>query len=260
MGAKRVRPRAGRQARGRHSVSPRLAAELVRSFRLSPGETVVEIGAGSGRLTRELTRVASVVLAIELDAGEAQGLLRTEPPPANLFVHRGDALDAELPPTPFRLVGNIPFGISTGLLRRFLDDDRTTGAELIVQLDFARRVTSARGHVLPLLWATAWELELRRRIPARCFHPAPSVDAAWLSATRREPPLIRPKDRAAFERFVRRGFRRADVPVNRSLDLPRNALRRGAATQRPLDLDVVAWLELFEASRGARHGGSRDKP
>lgn len=258
MGAKRV-PRAAREARGRHSVSPRLAAELVRSFRLRSDETVVEIGAGSGRLTRELTRVANAVLAIELDPGDAQGLLRTEPHPPNLFVHRGDALGAVLPPTPFRLVGNIPFGISTGLLRRFLDDDRTTGAELIVQLEFARKVATARGHVLPLLWATAWELELRRRIPARCFHPAPSVDAAWLSVSRRDPPLIRPKDRAAFERFVRRGFRRADVPLHRSLVTRAEALRRVGASVRALDLDVLAWVELFKALQETQQKRSRDR-
>jgi 23S rRNA (adenine-N6)-dimethyltransferase len=244
-------------ALGRHSVSPRLAAELVRSFRIQPDETVVEVGAGSGRITRELAKAARLVVALELDLASAQRLLRGDPPPSNLLVHRGDALAAVLPPVPFRLVGNIPFGISTGLLRRFLDDEGTTGIELIVQLEFARKVASARGHVLPLLWATAWKLELRERISSRRFHPAPSVDAAWLSGARRDPPLIRSGDLPAFERLVRRAFHRADLAVGRSLDLSPSVLHRVGRTgdRAAGELDVAAWVDLFEAIRASGRAG-----
>jgi 23S rRNA (adenine-N6)-dimethyltransferase len=229
-------------------LGPRLAAELVRSFDIRPHETVVEIGAGSGRLTRELTLFAAVVLAIEVDPALARRLLGRRDAPANLFVHRGDALAGSLPPCPFRLVGNIPFGISTGVLRRFLSDDRTTRADLIVQFELARKMASPRGHLLPVLLAIDWHLELMRRIPARRFHPVPAVDAAWLSARRRRSPLVGRVDRPRFERMVRRAFRYAGLPLRRSLGVRPILLREaGCSDARAIDLDVWEWVRVFEA-------------
>ena len=247
MDGQRSRPRA--ESRGRHYLGPRFAAELVRGFHIAPDELVVEIGAGSGRLTRELVRVADIVVAIELDPLLAKGLVGAGWAPSNLLVHRGDALDATLPPSSFRVVGNVPFGISTAVLRRFLEDERTTRADLIVQLEFARKQAAPRGHVLSVLWGAAWALRLRRRIPAGRFHPAPGVDAAWLSAVRRDPPLILPAERRGFERFVRRGFRHATLPVHASLGVSRATLRRacGDADARAVDLDVTDWARVFRA-------------
>jgi len=259
VGEQGSRPHATEVPRGRHFLAPRLAAELVRAFGVSRDETVVEIGAGSGRLTRELARAAGLVLAIELDPVLARGLLRGEAAPPNLFVHRGDALAAALPPGAFRLIGNIPFGISTRLLRRFLDDERTTRADLIVQFEFARKIAAPRGHVLPVLWATDWHFELCQRIPASRSHPAPLVDAAWLSAVRRHPPLILRDDRPAFERVVRRAFRHAGLPLRRSLEVS-PAVLRGAIeglNARAVDLDVRDWVRLFLAMAAIDRTGPR---
>ena len=255
MGEQRPLPR----ATGGHFLGPRFATELVRAFDIGPAETVVEIGAGSGRLTRELVRVAGVVLALELDPVLARTLVGGRGSSPNLFVHRGDALDAVLPPTPFRVVGNVPFGISTALLRRFLHDDRSTRADLIVQLELARKHAAARGHLSSVIWAIEWDLTVRRRIPARCFHPAPSVEAAWLSAVRRTPPLLPRHERPAFERLVRRAFGRAGLPVRRSLDVAPIVLRRAGvdADARAVDLHVRQWVRLFLRTRPPGSKGAR---
>jgi 23S rRNA (adenine-N6)-dimethyltransferase len=244
----RSRPRA-QPPRGRHYLAPRFAAELVRSFDIARHELVVEVGAGTGRLTRELVQVADVVVAIELDPNLAKGILGTHRAPPNLLVHRGDALEAVLPPSPFRVVGNVPFGISTALLRRFLADERTTRADLIVQLELARKHAAARGHVQSVLWSIEWQLQVRRRIPATRFHPAPRVDAAWLSAARRNSPLIPGEERRAFEQLLRRAFRQASRPLRSSLGVSRPTIRRacGDADARAVDLDVLGWASLFRA-------------
>ena len=251
MGGQRPRPHA-ETSRGRHYLGPRFASELVRGFDIARDELVVEIGAGTGRLTRELVQVADVVVAIEVDPVLAKGLVGAGWAPSNLLVHRGDALEAALPQSSFRVVGNVPFGISTALLRRFLEDERTTRADLIVQLELARKHAASRGRVLSVLWGTAWHLRMRRRIPARRFHPAPRVDAAWLSAVRRDVPLIPLDERREFERLVRRGFRHATRPLRTSLGVSRPTLRRACvdAEARAVDLASTEWARLFRAIEG----------
>jgi 23S rRNA (adenine-N6)-dimethyltransferase len=241
----------GRQPSGRHFLSRRLAAELARGFDIGSADLVVEVGAGTGRLTRELARAGGLVLAIELDADLARDLLRSASAWPNVYVHQGDALGVALPRSPFRVVGNIPFGITTGLLRRMVDQPHAERLDLITQLEPARKRAIAKGSVLSVVWSTTWRFEVRRRIPRAVFHPSPSVDAAWLVGSRRDEPLIDPADRVRFERFVRRGFEAPDLPIVRALGV-RPAMIRGLdidARARAIDLTVDEWVSVFRQLR-----------
>lgn len=97
VGARSSRPRRDVPTRGRHFLGPRSAAELVRAFEVGSADLVVEVGAGTGRLTRELARFAGLVLAIEIDPALSSTLLRSARSWPNVFVHRGDALDTQIP-------------------------------------------------------------------------------------------------------------------------------------------------------------------
>jgi 23S rRNA (adenine-N6)-dimethyltransferase len=241
----------GRKSSGRHFLSPRLAAELARAFDIGSADLVIEVGAGAGRLTRELARTGSLVLAIELDADLARDLLRSASAWPNVYVHQGDALEVALPRSPFRLAGNIPFGITTGLLRRVMDTPHAERLDLITQLEPARKRAAARGSVLSVVWSTAWRFEIRRRLSRRYFHPHPSVDAAWLVGTRRDEPLINPAERVRFERFVRRGFEAPDQPIVRALGV-RAAMFGGLDIDpraRAIDLTVDEWVSVFRLLR-----------
>jgi 23S rRNA (adenine-N6)-dimethyltransferase len=246
--------RAGRSPSGRHYLTPRVAAELVRDFEVRPDELVVEIGAGTGRLTRELARTGATVLAIELDEAPATHVLRAARAWKNVYVRQDDVLDVALPGTPFRAVGNIPFGITTDLLRTLIQGSAAERIDLIVQREVARKRAAGRGNVLAVLWAGAWQLEVRRTIDARSFHPTPGVDAAWLAGKRRAVPLVERDEAAAFERFVRAAFRRANAPVSQATGLSRPRLIAASVDPRSRirDLPVEQWLAAFRAARRAR--------
>jgi 23S rRNA (adenine-N6)-dimethyltransferase len=243
----RARRDPGKRPQGRHFLPPRFAAELVGHFQIASDDVVVEVGAGSGRLTRELAQAGALVLAIELDAGLAGHLLRAASAWPNVYVHQGDALEAALPSTPFRVVGNIPFGITTTLLRLLVDLEQVTRLDLITQLEPARKRATAKGSVLSVVWSATWRFEVRRHISRRYFHPSPSVDAAWLVGSRRDEPLIDAGDRVRFERFVRRGFEAPDASIVRALGVrPRTIDGTGVdPTARAIDLTVGEWVELF---------------
>jgi 23S rRNA (adenine-N6)-dimethyltransferase len=194
------------------------------------------------------------VLAIEIDPALSSTLLRSARSWPNVFVHQGDALEAQIPATSFRVVGNIPFAITTALLRRITRLEQAERLDLITQLESAHKRATTRGSVLSVLWGAEWRFVVRRRIPARSFHPAPSVDAAWLVAERRSQPLIAPTERISFERLVRRGFAKAGAPIDRSLGLRRSAIRAADLNpdDRAIDLTLDDWITLFRVGSGGR--------
>jgi 23S rRNA (adenine-N6)-dimethyltransferase len=234
--------------RSRHFLRSRsLAAAIVAGADISPRDLVVDIGAGSGRLTAELARVARRVVAIELEPRLAAGLRGRWP---NVHVVAGDALAVPLPDEPFRVVANIPFAHTSELLHRLLDDPRLplVRADLIVEWGVAvKRGLPAPSSVSGVLWGAFHELRVERKLPADAFDPPPGCDAGVLVATRRMRPLIAPGELPAYRRFVADAFRRGR--------------RIGGAL--PRDLDAHQWAERYsryaatgsQTSAGARRSG-----
>jgi 23S rRNA (adenine-N6)-dimethyltransferase len=79
------------------------------------------------------------------------------------------------------------------------------GADLIVQWEVARkRALMPPTTLLSTTWAPWWCFEIGERIPAAAFRPVPSVDAALLRVTRRDPPILPPHMAGPYATFVRR--------------------------------------------------------
>jgi 23S rRNA (adenine-N6)-dimethyltransferase len=248
--ARRAR-HASRRAADRHLLRPALAAAIVADADVRPNELVLDIGAGNGRLTQELARTGARVLAIELDPDDAATLRRRFASSDNITVVEGDALGAPLPRESFRVVANLPFGRTTAILRKLLDDPLVplSRADVIVEWDVARkRAACWPSTLLGVCWAAWYELLVVRRVPRTCFEPPPSVDAAVLRVTPRRRPLVRVDDRAAFHAFVRAGFDRG-LPRSRAARqcVRRLGLARGATAR---ELDVYQWAALFAALQG----------
>jgi 23S rRNA (adenine-N6)-dimethyltransferase len=227
---------------------------------IEPDDLVVEIGAGTGRLTEPLVLSARRVVAIELDPSFADALRRRFHARQNITVVEGDILRVPLPQAAFRAFGNVPFSPTTAILRRLLDDPTSAlrRADLIVQYETARKRASVwPSNLVSLGWQPWWEFVLSRHLSASAFEPVPPVDAGLLSVTRRSPPLLPSEERRAFVSFVRAGFRRANLPLTRSLHprIPERAWKRlarerGVAPRsKASDLDVFDWVALFALVR-----------
>jgi 23S rRNA (adenine-N6)-dimethyltransferase len=197
---------------------------------------VLDLGAGRGRLTAELARVARQVVAVELDRRLAFGLRdRWE----NVEVECADAAAIELPAEPFRVVANLPFDRATAILRHLLDDPRVplVRADVIVQWSVAvKRALPWPSTVNDVLWGAWYSTSLARRLPRSAFDPPPSVDAGVLVIERRPQPLVPEAQWNRYRGFVSGGFRR-----------PRSVALRAA----PRNLDAHQWAELFSRSRSS---------
>jgi 23S rRNA (adenine-N6)-dimethyltransferase len=210
----------GSRRLGQHFLgSQRLATQLVADAGVDRAHRVVDLGAGAGALTNALAATGASVLAVELDDELARGLAVRFAAAPNVTVFRADVCDVPLPATPFRVVANPPFGHTAAVLRRLLDQPTGTGglerADLVVQWQVARhraRVdTGEPADLLGATWGPWWHFARGRRLPAACFRPRPSVDAAVLVVTRRDPPLVDAAQFARYAAFVATEFaRRSD--------------------------------------------------
>jgi 23S rRNA (adenine-N6)-dimethyltransferase len=260
VGERRRPPRSGAaRPDGQHFLRSReIAAELVQQAGIGPADHVFEIGAGAGRLTEALAARARLVTAVELDPDLATRLRRTFRGDRAIEVVHGDVLRTPTPVRPYRAFGNIPFAITTAMLRRLLDepDGPLQRADLLMQFETARkRASSWPSTLLSLSWQPWWEFTLARRVPRHGFEPPPAVDAGLLVVTRRHA-LLPIEDRGAYVRMVRRSFNKSSWPVRRSLraELPpmtwkHLARDRGLSVDAtPRDLDVFDWVAVWKAS------------
>jgi 23S rRNA (adenine-N6)-dimethyltransferase len=206
-------PRDERRRRlGQNFLRADLADALVADAACSPGDLVVEIGAGRGACTFALARRGARVIALEKDPAWAAALRREVRRRGldTVTVVCADAVDAQLPRRPFRVFGSIPFGATTDILRRLLGDPggALERADVVVQWEVARkRAAIPPSTALSTAWAPWWTFEVGRRIPARAFRPVPRVDAAMLHVSRRRPPLLPVHMAPAYVDFVRRQWK-----------------------------------------------------
>jgi 23S rRNA (adenine-N6)-dimethyltransferase len=253
-------------------VDRRAIDALVTGSGVGDGDLVVDIGAGNGLISEALVRRGARVLAIERDPSLADRLRAKFATWPAVTVTENDVLAAPLPAGPFRVVANIPFGITTKILRRLLDSGGLVRADVIVQAEVARkRATGGRGTLLNACWEPWFEFGTGARIPATAFRPVPRVDTAVLIVTRRDPPLVDPAARRDYTDFVTAAFEGARPTVASALAraIPRarfaglaRELGFGAGAL-PSQLDVHQWAALFRAAgspRGAGRGsrGSRN--
>lgn len=212
---------------------------------------ILELGCGDGALTRTLAQLGRPLTAIDIDEHRVHRLRRALP---GVRIEVADAtrhpLDAEV------IVGNIPFHVTTPILRRLLSRGRWNTAVLLTQWEVARKRAGVGGGTMMTAQSAPWfEFSLEGRVPAWGFSPQPSVDGGVLSITRRGSPLVPASDRRAYEAFVGTMFtgRGTTLPavVAGAARIPMSHARRivaeaGAGDRRlPRDLRPEHWAALW---------------
>lgn len=263
MAVKRPHGASPRPRRGQHFLrSAALAAALVHESGVARTEFVLEIGAGEGALTAELARRSRRVRAIEIDPELVSRLRSRFAATGNVEIVCGDALRVALPDEPFRVVANIPFNLTTAIMRRLLDDPRVplARADLLVELDVAwKRARCTPSTALGAYWGAWYEFALVRRLGATAFAPPPATDAGVLRIERREEPLVAPVDAPAYRSLVSTAFesraslRRSLRGTVSPLELKRLGRELGfAPDSAPSELDQHQWAGVFRHVRRAR--------
>ena len=203
-----------RKSLGQHFlIDKNIVRKIVRLAELQPGETVLEIGPGRGILTEALLDSSGLVVAVELDAALCARLRTTLGYRSNFRLIEGDALAFEYAqmPSPFLVVANLPYYVSTPLLFRLLEErQRIDRLVLMLQEEVVARLAAAPGgkDYGALSIAAQFYCEVRRafRVPPTCFRPKPRVGSAVVVLTPLAKPRVSVADEAFFFRVVRAGF------------------------------------------------------
>jgi len=231
---------------------PAVVRDVVRLASRGTGP-LVEWAAGDGALTKPLSALGRPIEAVEIDTHRVAQLRRTVGP--HVAITEGDILRHAPPAGRYDVVCNVPFHITTPVLRRLLTLPRWWTAILITQWEVARKRAGVGGATqLTAQWWPWFEFTLQRRIPAASFTPRPSVDAGLLTITRREQPLV--TDRGDYQRWVRQVFtgRGRGLPqiLHRAGGIPAHTVedwcRRAGVTSRalPKDLNAEQWASAYQ--------------
>ncbi|MBB4929716.1 23S rRNA (adenine-N6)-dimethyltransferase [Lipingzhangella halophila] len=259
-------PRGGPHELGQNFLVDRAVISAIEELVARTTGPIVEIGAGSGTVTMPLSRLGRPVTAVEVDPRSARHLNRRVPD--NVTVLNEDILRVRLPRHPHVIVGNLPFHLTTSILRRILAAPHWHTAVLLAQWEVARRRAGVGGATM--LTARSWpwyEFALHSRVPARSFRPAPSVDGGLFTVTRRVTPLV--SDQRGYQRFVEHVFtgpgRGLREILTRTGLIDRGALNAWLRSTGlrpdvlPKDLTANQWASLWERT-GTRVNGAGGSP
>jgi 16S rRNA (adenine1518-N6/adenine1519-N6)-dimethyltransferase len=210
---------------------------IVRLAGVTPGQRVIEIGAGLGSLTLALAEAGASVTAVEIDR-HVLAVLRAQVEPVGVRVVEADALtldwsellgDESAGRPPWSLVANLPYNVAVPLVVRVLEEAPQVSSLLVmVQREVGERLAATAGDeaygavsVKVDYWATA---ALVGRVPPSVFIPRPRVESVLVRLDRRTEPVGGSRDGPGSERYdrlfsvVRAGFAHRRKMLRRSLD------------------------------------------
>ena len=184
--------------------------KVVDSAEIDKKDTILEIGPGLGVLTKELAGRAKKVIAIEKDATMMEILRETLKDYGNVEIIQGNALTAtnyQLPTTNYKLVANIPYYITSPLIRKFLESkNQPETIVLMVQKEVAQRICSKPPNMSLLAVSVQFyaKAQIIFYISKGCFWPVPKVNSAIIKIT----PKVggRPTSTDLFFKIVKAGF------------------------------------------------------
>ena len=209
---------------GQHFLHDRhVIAEIIAAIEIQTTDLVVEIGPGLGALTEPLLKKLPHLHVIELDRDLAAYLRERHAPP-RLTVHEQDALKFDLTTlgNDIRLVGNLPYNISTPLLFHFAHFlEQLRDGHFMLQLEVVERMVAAPGSSsygrLSVMLQVDFDMDLLLHIPPDAFTPPPKVDSAIVRMLPIRDKRYGLVDRALFEKVVARAFTQRRKTLRNSL-------------------------------------------
>jgi len=230
---------------------------------LQGDEMVVEIGAGLGSLTYHLSQAARSVITIEFDERLIPALESVLVAYENVRLVVGDILQLNLDELvgglPYQIIANIPYNITSLLIRRLLESSNPPSRIILtIQKEVAQRIVAPPGELslLALSVQVYGEPNIKGHIPAQAFYPQPKVDSSILRIDLYESPVVPQALLSTFFQLAKVGFNQRRKQLRNSIAGGLGVTKDVASEwllaaeidprQRPQELGVDAWAKLAE--------------
>lgn len=236
-------------------------AKIVEAIDARVGDAMVEIGPGTGLLTQELAQRVSPLHVVEIDRDLA-GSLRERFAPDRVVVHEADALEFDFAslPAPLRVVGNLPYNVSTPILFRIEEiADRLRDCVFLLQREVVERMVAKPGTPeygrLSVMLQYRFAMAQAFRVPPGAFTPPPKVDSAVVRMKPLGANRPRARDETLLARLVAAAFaQRRKTLRNAARSIASEAAFQGAAIdpqRRGETLSVAEFIALADAVSGS---------
>ncbi len=199
---------------------------IVEAIDPQPGQHIVEIGPGQAAITRKLIHAMGLngsIDAIEIDR-DLVARLTHEFDDSKLRVHQADAMEFDFAtlPSPLRVVGNLPYNISTPILFRLCEfESRISDLTFMLQKEVVDRMAAAAGDGergrLSVMLQYRFKIEKCFDVPPTAFKPVPAVDSSIVRLTPLGTERLQPQDETLFAQIVTTAFTQRRKMLRKSL-------------------------------------------
>jgi len=219
--------------------SPRLVRELIGHSTIKKSDTVIDIGAGSGIISYSLSPRCKKVISYELDERMVKKLKENLADCDNVTIVQENFLEAELPAEPYKVFANIPFHLSSPILKKLTESPRRPQAiNLIVQKQFGNKLLIDKEGFTGMLGAQVAPLyiaRIRQRLQKSDYFPPPAVDTVMVELKLRDEQLIPEQHLPAYRDFIANCFADPKVFVKTSI-----------TDKKPSELSTDEWVRVFK--------------
>lgn len=235
-----------------------LVAKLIANSSLNDQDTVYEIGVGQGIITEQLLAKVKKVVAFEIDKNLYDKLSQRFTNQSSLELKLGNFLDYQLPNYPYKVFSNIPFNITSAIVKKLTTTSTPpTDTYLFVQKEAAKKFIGKpfdnKNSQLAVLLNPWFNLEVVHKFNPNDFFPKPMIDIVLMRIEKRISPLVEVKDKQLYEDFIVYTFNQFKPNVTEGLAkvIGKDGMNRLAnqlgfkPTSKPSELDYAHWQGLF---------------
>ncbi len=250
---------------------PAVIARIIAAFNPQPDDRVVEIGPGKGALTAPLLEQLKTLQVIELDR-DLGATLESRYPPKRCRVHIGDALEFEFhtltdTPRSLRIIGNLPYNISTPLIFHLLDQQVwIKDMHFMLQKEVVERMGAVPGTRnygrLSVMLQVHCQCNFLFQVGPGAFSPAPRVDSSIVRLIPHDQALVHGRTREVLDRLLKQMFSKRRKTIRNCLrGILAEAEIHGCdvdSSQRPEQLALKQFIRLarcVETSKPELLGG-----